>query len=195
MVTAQQIQVNNLIPPDILPQKQDPLPSEFTAQRILRLCDMFATQHPKSRVIVIIQGPTYPEDIEVEENTPGAYSKEDDELDVLLSSLRQAGNDGNSINYSSKTEPKAPENTSISLNYIESAREEEYTKREEQPPLTNRETEILKYIACGETNKRIAYIVGISEQTVKCHVSSVLRKLRANDRAHSVALALRNGFI
>ena len=156
---------------------------------------MFATQHPKSKVIVIIQGPAFPEDTEVEENTPGVYSQETDELDVLLSSLRQAGNDGNSLNYTPKTEPKAPENTAISLNYIEPAREEEYPEREEQPLLTNRETEILKHIACGETNKKIAYIVGISEQTVKCHVSSVLRKLRANDRAHAVALALRNSFI
>ena len=82
----------------------------------------------------------------------------------------------------------------LSLSYIESVREDEYKEREEQL-LTNRETEILRYIACGETNKRIAYIVGISEQTVKCHVSSILRKLRANDRAHSVALALRSGFI
>ena len=153
------------------------------------------TQHPKSRVIVIIQGPAHSEDIEVGENTPGAYSKEADELDVLLGSLRQADNDGNSLNYSPKTEPEVPENTSISLNYLESAREEEYTKLEEQPLLIKRETEILKHVACGETNKKIAYIVGISEQTVKCHVSSVLRKLRANDRAHSVALALRNGFI
>ena len=194
MVTTQQIRVNN-ISPDSLPQKQNPLISEFTAQRILRLCNMFAMQHPKSRVIVIIQGSAYPKDIEVEENAPGAYSKEDGELDVLLSSLRQASNDGNSINYSSKTEPKAPENTSISLNCIESVGKEEHTERGDQPLLTNRETEILKHIACGETNKRIAYIVGISEQTVKCYVSSILRKLRANDRAHSVALALRYGFI
>ena len=182
MVTTQQIRVNN-ISPDSLPQKQDPLISEFTAQRILRLCNVFAMQHPKSRVIVIIQGPAYPEAIEVEE------------LDVLLSSLRQANTDGNSINYGSKTEPKAPENTSISLNCIESVGKEEHTERGDQPLLTNRETEILKHIACGETNKRIAYIVGISEQTVKCYVSSILRKLRANDRAHSVALALRYGFI
>jgi len=160
--------------------------------RILRLCDMFATQHPKSRVIVIIQGPTYP--LEVEETTPGARLNENNELDLLLSSLGQGDMNENSLDYGPDSESEAPEKDSFSFSYIESVREDEYKEREEQL-LTNRETEILRYIACGETNKRIAYIVGISEQTVKCHVSSILRKLRANDRAHSVALALRSGFI
>ena len=192
MVTAQQIRVNNPIPTDGGHQKQEPLNSEFTVHRILRLCDMFATQHPKSRVIVIIQRPTYP--LEIEETTPGACLNENNELDLLLSSLGQGDMNENSLDYGPDSEPEAPEKDSLSFSYIESGREDEYKEREEQL-LTNRETEILRYIACGETNKRIAYIVGISEQTVKCHVSSILRKLRASDRAHSVALALRNGFI
>lgn len=192
MVTAQQIRVNNLISTDGGQRKQNPLTSESTAQGILRLCDMFATQHPKSRVIVIIQGPTHP--LEVEDTARGAGLNDNDELDLLLSSLSQGDINENSLNYSAETEPEGPENDAISLNYIESVREDEYIEPEGQL-LTNRETEILRHIACGETNKRIAYIVGISEQTVKCHVSSILRKLRANDRAHSVALALRNGVI
>jgi len=62
-------------------------------------------------------------------------------------------------------------------------------------PLTYRETQILNYIANGNTNKQIAYILRISEQTIKNHVSSILRKLHANDRAHAVALAMRDGWL
>ena len=62
-------------------------------------------------------------------------------------------------------------------------------------PLTRRETQILNYVAEGNTNKQIADILGISEQTIKSHVSAILRKLNANDRAHAVALAIRNGWI
>jgi DNA-binding NarL/FixJ family response regulator len=62
-------------------------------------------------------------------------------------------------------------------------------------PLTRRETQILDYVAEGNTNKQIADILGISEQTIKSHVSAILRKLNANDRAHAVALAIRNGWI
>ena len=62
-------------------------------------------------------------------------------------------------------------------------------------PLTNRETEILRYVADGNSNKKIAQILDISEQTIKNHVSSILRKLNANDRAHAVVLAIRRGWI
>ncbi len=62
-------------------------------------------------------------------------------------------------------------------------------------PLTNRETQILNHVADGNTNKQIAHLLGISEQTIKSHVSAVLRKLNANDRAHAVALAMRDGWI
>lgn len=62
-------------------------------------------------------------------------------------------------------------------------------------PLTSKEVQILTYIAEGNTNKRIASLLGISEQTIKNHVSAILRKLNANDRAHAVFLALRNGWI
>jgi DNA-binding NarL/FixJ family response regulator len=62
-------------------------------------------------------------------------------------------------------------------------------------PLTQRERQILTYIADGNTNKQIANILNISEQTIKNHVSAILRKLNANDRAHAVVLAIRRGLI
>jgi DNA-binding NarL/FixJ family response regulator len=62
-------------------------------------------------------------------------------------------------------------------------------------PLTSREKQILSYIAKGNKNKRIADVLGIREQTIKCHVSAILRKLHANHRAHAVALAIRSGFV
>lgn len=62
-------------------------------------------------------------------------------------------------------------------------------------PLTPRETETLKYVAEGYSNKQIAHVLGISEQTIKNHVTSILNKLDANDRTHAVVLALRQGWI
>ena len=61
--------------------------------------------------------------------------------------------------------------------------------------LTQRERQILNYVASGNTNKQIARILNISEQTIKNHVSAILRKLNANDRAHAVVLAIRHGWI
>ncbi len=62
-------------------------------------------------------------------------------------------------------------------------------------PLTPRETEILNHIAEGCLNKQIASRLGISEQTIKNHVTSILRKLNANARTEAVVVALRQGLI
>ena len=69
------------------------------------------------------------------------------------------------------------------------------TVEEITTPLTPKEIQILTHVAEGNSNKRIANILGISEQTIKNHVSAILRKLNANDRAHAVFLAIRNGWI
>jgi len=59
--------------------------------------------------------------------------------------------------------------------------------------LTIREVEVLKLIADGCSNKLVAVRLQISEDTVKGHVSRVLEKLRANDRAHAVAIGAHRG--
>ncbi|GAB4558837.1 MAG: response regulator transcription factor [Anaerolineae bacterium] len=62
-------------------------------------------------------------------------------------------------------------------------------------PLSPREMEILQYITKGMSNKEIARALGISRQTVKNHMSSILRKLAVNDRTQAAVLALRRGWI
>ena len=62
-------------------------------------------------------------------------------------------------------------------------------------PLSDREIEVLERIAAGGSNKEIADTLGISTQTVKNHISSILRKLSLNDRTQAVLYALRRGWI
>lgn len=62
-------------------------------------------------------------------------------------------------------------------------------------PLSDREIEVLERIASGGSNKEIADTLGISTQTVKNHISSILRKLSLNDRTQAVLYALRRGWI
>jgi len=61
--------------------------------------------------------------------------------------------------------------------------------------LTSKELQVLKLICEGNSNKQIGDILGTSEQTIKNQVSSILRKLNANDRAHAVFIAARDGWI
>ena len=62
-------------------------------------------------------------------------------------------------------------------------------------PLSPREFEVLDNIAQGMSNKEVAYALSISEQTVKNHMSSILRKLSVNDRTQAVVYAVRQGWI
>ena len=61
--------------------------------------------------------------------------------------------------------------------------------------LTVRETEILKAVAAGKSNKRIAAELDITEGTVKTHMKSILPKLDASDRTHAVMIALKRGIL
>ncbi|HXV43498.1 MAG TPA: response regulator transcription factor [Anaerolineae bacterium] len=62
-------------------------------------------------------------------------------------------------------------------------------------PLSPREMEILQNIARGQSNKEVAYALGISRQTVKNHMTSILRKLAVNDRTQAALYAVRRGWI
>ena len=62
-------------------------------------------------------------------------------------------------------------------------------------PLTPRETEVLRMLAEGLSNKLIAYRLEISEHTVKFHMTQVLAKLRASSRTDAVMQGIRRGLV
>ncbi len=62
-------------------------------------------------------------------------------------------------------------------------------------PLTRREMKILELIVDGLSNKEIAFKLGISQQTVKNHVTSILAKLNLSDRTQAAIYALRRGWV
>jgi DNA-binding NarL/FixJ family response regulator len=73
--------------------------------------------------------------------------------------------------------------------------EETNNTKDMYSPLSSREVEILDYIARGNSNKEIAKSLKISDQTVKNHITSILKKLPVNDRTAAVVHALRHGWI
>jgi DNA-binding NarL/FixJ family response regulator len=62
-------------------------------------------------------------------------------------------------------------------------------------PLTPREVEVLGMLAEGQSNKSIAHRLGISEHTVKFHVTSIMGKLNAGSRTEAVTQGIRQGLI
>jgi DNA-binding NarL/FixJ family response regulator len=62
-------------------------------------------------------------------------------------------------------------------------------------PLTEREKEVLSLVAEGYSNKLVGTRLGISERTVKNHLTYIMTKLRASDRTHAVVTAVRLGWL
>lgn len=61
--------------------------------------------------------------------------------------------------------------------------------------LSSREQEVLRHLVGGMSNKEIAGLLGITEATVKCHVSTILMRLNVSDRTQAVVTALQRGLV
>lgn len=61
--------------------------------------------------------------------------------------------------------------------------------------LSAREIQVLQSVAAGNSNKAIAALLSIAEETVKAHMKNILCKLGARDRTHAVAIAVKRGII
>ena len=109
--------------------------------------------------------------------------------DQLIDTIRLVAHGGYPINQSLITRPRVADQVLQQFQGL-SLESEVFVS-----PLTQRETQILEYVAQGFLNKQIAAELDISEQTIKNHVTSILRKLNANARTEAVVFALKKGII
>jgi two-component system response regulator DegU len=161
----------------------------------LDLGKRIARNFPATRVVVLSSNPNEDDDelFEVIKSGAVAYLRSRDCTSAKLTeTIKRASHGEYPINDSVSSRPKVAWRV---LRQFQDIAAMGMTIEDITTPLTSKEVQILTHIAEGNTNKRIASILGISEQTIKNHVSAILRKLNANDRAHAVFLALRNGWI
>lgn len=120
-----------------------------------------------------------------------AYMSKEVTAEQLVDTVRRVARGEHPINESLTARPKVAEHVLHQFQELSSRSEAEAFIS----PLTPREIEILQYIAQGYLNKQIAAELGISEQTIKNHVTSILRKLNANARTEAVVVAIKQGLI
>jgi DNA-binding NarL/FixJ family response regulator len=123
-----------------------------------------------------------------------AYYTRDITPEALIEAIRKVNRGEYLINDDVLAKPQ------LATRVLKSFQEVVVTDEEEQPqdsnsPLSTREVEILGFIARGNSNKEIAKTLKISDQTVKNHITSILKKLSVNDRTAAVVHALRHGWI
>jgi two-component system response regulator DegU len=120
-----------------------------------------------------------------------AYMSKEVTADQLVETVRRVAKGEHPINEYLTDRPKVAEHVLQQFQELSARSEAEAF----MSPLTPREIEILQYIAEGYLNKQIAAELGISEQTIKNHVTSILRKLNANARTEAVVVAIKQGLI
>ena len=110
----------------------------------------------------------------------------------LIETIKQVSNGEYPINDSVSSRPDVARRVLVQFQDAASMRKPTNVMT---APLTRKELQVLIQIADGSSNKQIANILGISQQTAKNHVSAILRKIKANHRAHAVFIAMRDGLI
>lgn len=91
---------------------------------------------------------------------------------------------------------KAASEGQVQLSPAAAARLMREVRAPESPEaLTERETEVLRLLAQGRSNKEIAHLLTIGEKTVKTHVSSILAKLNVSSRTQAALYAVRIGLV
>ena len=165
---------------------------DFPSLSGLKLGRQIIRRHPNIRLIMLSTNLENEELFEIIKTGAVAYLNKNSTGEELTSIIRKACRGEYPINESLLTKPKLAEHVLRQFQDLVSMGK---TMETITAPLTNREAQILKYVADGNSNKQIAKILEISEQTIKNHISSILRKLNANDRTHAAVLAIRHGWI
>ena len=91
-------------------------------------------------------------------------------------------------------EGRSPSNSG-ELQRVAGAMSKSAPKVDDEVPLTNRETQVLRHIALGLSNKEIGRSLEISIETVKEHVQNILRKIAVSDRTQAAVWAVRRGLV
>lgn len=157
----------------------------------LKLCRSIKQRLPTVSVIILTPQPEDNQLFQAIKAQASAYISKEVDADELAQTIRQCARGEHPINENLVARPKVAKQ--ILEQFYALSREKEAASY--ISPLTPRETEILNYMAQGYLNKQIADLLNVSEQTIKNHITSILRKLNVNARTQAVVLAIKKGLV
>ncbi len=166
-------QVDAHLPDVVLMDLQMPVMDGITAIETLR------RTHPKLAIVILT---TYKEnDLLLRGLKAGArgYLLKDTDRETLINTIQAA----------------ARGETLLKPEILLRALDHQDDEKTVESPLSEREIEVLKMVADGARNKEIAYKFGITERTVKAHLSHIFQKLNVDSRAAAVAAGAKSGVL
>ena len=158
----------------------------------VELCRVFKRRHPQTAIVVLTKHADDDQLFHAIRVGASAYCTKDIAAADLVTVIRRVARGEYPINEHVVARPLVAARV---LDQFRSLASSDPVASAVFSPLTPREVEILDCIAHGNSNKEIASQLTISDQTVKNHVTSILRKLAVNDRTQAVIYALRHGWI
>jgi len=166
-------QVDAHLPDVVLMDLQMPVMDGITAIETLR------QTHPELAIVILT---TYKEnDLLLRGLKAGArgYLLKDTDRETLINTIQAA----------------ARGETLLQPEILQKALGHQEEKKSIESPLSVREFEVLEMVADGARNKEIAYKLGITERTVKAHLSHIFQKFNVDSRAGAVATAAKKGIL
>ncbi len=158
----------------------------------LRICKEIKQRTPAVAVIMLSGDGQQDEQVfQAIKAQASAFHGRNVSADDLARTIARCANGEHPINDTLATRPRVAEQ--ILQQFRELSREKETASF--MSPLTPKEMEVLKYMAEGFLNKQIADQLDVTEQTIKNHITSILRKLNANARTQAVVIAIKKGLV
>ena len=181
-----------LVPIDSLMPDVVILGSDNAFSESVRLCKAIKQRAPS--VSILLLSPDAQQDDHVYEAIKAqasAFLGRNASADDLSRAIVRCANGEHPINETLTTRPRVAEQ--ILQQFHELSRQKETESF--MSPLTPKEMEVLRYMAEGFLNKQIADKLDVTEQTIKNHITSILRKLNANARTQAVVIAIKKGLV
>jgi len=181
----------------VLPDMESSLPDivlvdiDAPAENGLKLARRIRQRLPNIGVIVLTSTPDDDQLFQAIKAQAAAYLSKEITAEQLFDIVRRTADGEHPINESLAARPRVAEQVLHHFQELSLGRGAEVVIA----PVTPREREILTYMVKGYLNKQIAFALKISEQTVKNHVTSILRKLNANARTQAVVEAIKQGLV
>jgi len=162
----------------------------------LNVARILKKQHPSMHIIILSMHVDDERLFEAVRAGASAFLTKDIEAQELISSLDRVAQGEQLINLEVMSRPELAWRVLSEFRQLTGEDGEAGSVSDpKRLPLSVREVEVLDCVAQGLSNKEIAEALFITEQTVKNHMTSVLRKLQVNDRVQAVLCAVRNGWV
>jgi DNA-binding NarL/FixJ family response regulator len=161
----------------------------------LKIARILKKQHPSSHIVVVSMHIDDERLFDAVRVGASAFLSKDIEAQELIDSLTRIADGEQLINATVLSRPQLARKVLNEFRNLSGDRKKPAPATSSAMPLSVREVEVLDCVAQGYSNKEIAEALFITEQTVKNHMTSVLRKLEVSDRVQAVLYAVKHGWI